>query len=302
MANSDNAPQNNAQSKKRGLWGSLRGFFSQVATPSSTSTDSAPLHIEPMTSDEDHWVDLTLEEILQRKPELEVHLVSLTQFRQAIGDTWDRVGAKAIMLAEATLRKVAGHGNPVRVFGEEGVFLLAFPRLSELEGRRRATEAAIAVGQKLVGARFRIVGNGMSAPLVCLASSKGNNLLDPQGDFKEQTILAMETEATPLAESAAVNDADPTAQAGHDSTDLFISMASSDSNDPEWSPIDHETDRHDNEISTIDTNSKLSHYNPKWRTMKHKSRKESIQLIPIDHKTNKKEYFNEWVPIKKDNI
>ncbi|NKD77302.1 hypothetical protein HEQ60_05950 [Haematospirillum sp. H1815] len=255
-----------------------------------------------MKGEEDHWVDLTLEEILQRKPELEVHLVSLTQFRQAIGDTWDRVGAKAIMLAEATLRKVAGHGNPVRVFSEEGVFLLAFPRLSELEGRRRATEAAIAVGQKLVGARFRIVGDGMSAPLVCLASNKGNSLLDAQGDFKEQTILAMETEATPLAESAAVNDADSSARTGQDSTDFFISITSSDSDDPEWSPIDRETGRHDNEISTIDKNNKLSQYNPKWRAMKHKGRKESIQLVPINHKTNKKDYFNEWVPIKKDNI
>jgi len=298
MANSDDAPQNNAQSTKRGLWGSLRGFFSQATTP---SMDSAPLPMEPMKGEEDHWVDLTLEEILQRKPELEVHLVSLTQFRQAIGDTWDRVGAKAIMLAESTLRKVAGHGNPVRVFGEEGVFLLAFPRLSELEGRRRATVAAIAVGQKLVGARFRIVGDGMSSPLVCLASSKGNELIDPQGNFAEQAILAMETEATPLAESAAVNNAEATAKAGQDSTDLFISMTSSDSNDPEWSPIDYETDRHDNEINTIDKNSKLSQYNPKWRTMKHKSRNESIKLIPIDHKTNRKEYFNEWVPIKKDN-
>ena len=76
----------------------------------------------PHGREEDHWVHLSLEEILERDADLVVHVVTLEQFRAAVGPTWEKIKDKAILLAEATLRKVAGHGNPVRAIGKEGVF------------------------------------------------------------------------------------------------------------------------------------------------------------------------------------
>lgn len=296
MTNENNTPPATGDRKKKSLWGSLRRVFSPEKSEDALPTTAFP---EPMRGEEDHWVDLTLEEILQRRPELEVHLVSLTQFRKAIGSTWNRIGDKAIMLAESTLRKVAGHGNPVRVFGEEGVFLLAFPRLSELEGRRRATEAAIAVGQKLVGARFRIVGNTMDEPLVSLASGKGGDLIDEYGSFLEKTVYSLEQQAVPPPKAMDNHSSNSVAPSLQDEAGFLAGIAQSDDTDPGWAPLAHSQQEHTMEIAVIESDESLKRYNPKWRAIKHKKQKGEARLVPIGHRSKSKGYIPEWIPIKK---
>lgn len=296
MKNENNSPLGTGGHKIKGLLGSLRRAFSL-----GKAEDSLPKNVssDPMRGEEDHWVDLTLEEILQRRPELEVHLVSLTQFREAIGSAWNRIGDKAIMLAESTLRKVAGHGNPVRVFGEDGIFLLAFPRLTELEGRRRATEAAIAVGQKLVGARFRIVGDTTGEPLVCLTSGKGGDLIGENGSFLEKMVSSLEQHAVPPSEAVNNYRSETVASSLQHEEDFLTGTAQSDDIDPGWAPLDHSQKEHTIEITSIESDEALQKYSPKWRAIKHKKQQGEVHLVPIEHRRKKKDYIPEWVPIKK---
>ena len=278
-------------SLQKRLIGRFRTFFSGKK---AVNPDAEELN-GPMEGEEDHWVHLSLEEVLKRDPELVVHVVTLAQFRAAVGPAWDKMKDKAILLAEATLRKVAGHGNPVRAIGQEGVFLLTFPRLSPADGLRRAAEAAIAVGQHLVGERFSIVGDGQ-VPLTCMASTRGGDLLSPLGELTPDTVDALATAAMPISEKTAIHT-----EALHniqESTTQHVFRISGKENAvPEWVPLPHESTQHHSEIT--EQASPIDEKNPDWEKQELRREKDDHTFVKIKKDERHKTSENVWVPIRK---
>ena len=281
-----------------------------------------------MEGEEDHWVHLSLEEVLERDPNLVVHVVTLSQFQAAVGPTWGKIKDKAILLAEATLRKVAGHGNPIRAIGKEGVFLLTFPRLSPAEGLRRAAEAAIAVGQHLVGERFSIVGNGQ-APLVCVASMTGHDLLTPAGELALDTIDTLASVAVPISEDSVIHTDSLQSRQGDTTRQAFRISSEKKDTAPEWVPLPHTSVRHqdgameqarltEEQLPTWETRGTsrkegaqapnweqqeqthgTEEPNPDWERQKHTQEKSEHTFVKIQKDKRHKTTDNEWLPIRK---
>lgn len=151
--------------------------------------------IPPMEGEEDHWVEVSLDKLLTREPDLPVHVVTLRQYRDALGANWDKLGDKVMMLAESYLRRLTRHGAMVTQF--EDSFLIAFPPRNRAQGPRLTSDAAIELGQRLVGVKFSIIGQ--NGPLLGMATVSGRRLLnDGKLDLTSETLAAITQEALPV--------------------------------------------------------------------------------------------------------
>lgn len=253
-----------ADAPSGGMWRRMTSLFRRTE-------DAAPQVAPPesMERDDDHWVPLTLDSLLKAQPDAELHLVTLTQFRVAIGPTWGRIRDKVLILSETVLRRFAGPGNLVQRQGED-VFLLAFPRLGAAEARKRAFAAAVDLGQRLVGARFSVVGDG-EAPMLGFASGSGADLLGEDGKLDPAALAA-------LAAAAQVVDTGSTTGApatGRQTTGKGIAAK----DEGRAAPDD-----------------------PNWRRLQRDGvpDKADVRLVPIEPPKRKKAPEPEWVPIRKD--
>lgn len=193
-----NPPRQKAGSQPKGLFTSLKSIFG-LDSPPPPQPPKPVVRIHKAEGEEEHWVPLSLDEVLDRRPDTEIHLITLRQFRVAVGDLWPRISNKAILLADATLRQVAGPGCIMKQSQEEN-FLLSFPRLQPMEGRRRATAAAIALGQKLVGAKFKITGADDTEPAICIASVRAGDLAGADGRLNFDLVEAAAALSRPVGD------------------------------------------------------------------------------------------------------
>ncbi|WP_239988703.1 hypothetical protein [Paramagnetospirillum kuznetsovii] len=105
-----------------------------------------------------------------------LQVISLVEFREAVGSKWHRLSEKVMMIAEGVINLHIGHGN---VYGRRGqdLFVLLFRNVPDAEGRRRAVLIAQELGTRLVGAQF--VGN--ERPLALAAELTIEVALAPHG-------------------------------------------------------------------------------------------------------------------------
>ena len=82
-----------------------------------------------------------------------VQVVSLAEFRAAIGDLWEKYQSRILMIAESTIARMIGKGNTF-IPQSEDTWLLLLPGLSEDAAQDRADAIAANIGEKLVGAQF----------------------------------------------------------------------------------------------------------------------------------------------------
>ena len=99
---------------------------------------------------------LALETMLiedQGQFQTKLQVISLVEFREAVGDKWHRLSEKVMMIAEGVINMHIGAGN---VYGRRGqdFFVLLFRNTPQPEGRRRAVLIAQELGTRLVGAQF----------------------------------------------------------------------------------------------------------------------------------------------------
>jgi hypothetical protein len=173
---------------KRGLFAAVKSLWNRVAEDDPAIPDG------PMEGEEDHWVELSLEQLLQNDPDALLHVISLRGFAAALGPMWSKVGPKAMMIAESTVRFQAGSSAQIRLHGQD-TFLVLFPHLTPENGRRKAFDISVVLGKKLVGSKFQIVGNG-GALGIGLVSLPGSILLDEGGDLSDK-VLEEAAEAAP---------------------------------------------------------------------------------------------------------
>ena len=233
-----NNTRQKAGGQPKGLFSSLKSMLG-FDSPPPPQPPKPIVRIHKGEGEEDHWVPLSLDEVLERKPDAEIHLITLQQFRIAVGDLWPRISNKAILLADATLRQVAGPGCIMKQMQEEN-FLLSFPKLAPMEGRRRATAAAIALGQKLVGARFKITGDNEAEPAICMASVKASDLAGPDGRLNPATIDLLAATSRPIGDGPSLSGVDTAA--GRDAGGLTDASRLQGKGEelPEWEKLHHQ--------------------------------------------------------------
>lgn len=105
-----------------------------------------------------------------------LQVISLIEFREAVGDKWYRVSDKVMMIAEGVIQLHLGPGN---VFGRHGedMFVLIFRTCPSEEGRRRALTIAKELGTRLVGDKVL----GMERPLALAAEISLDEALTADG-------------------------------------------------------------------------------------------------------------------------
>ncbi len=82
-----------------------------------------------------------------------VQVISLADFRAAIGELWDKYKSRILIITESTIGRMIGRGNTYIPQGEDA-WLLLFPGLPEDRAQQRADAIAATIGEKLVGAQF----------------------------------------------------------------------------------------------------------------------------------------------------
>lgn len=253
--------------RKKGLFATMRSLLKRAPAP-APAVPTGKQAIEPMQGEEDHWVSLSLEQLLTQDPSALVHIISLRAFRQALGPVWERIATKVLMIAEGTLRQHAGPLAKIQQNGPD-VFLIMFNSLSPEAGRRRAFDISVVLGKKLVGAKFQIVGSG-GALGIGLVSLPASALLGEDGQLAADA-LDQAAEAAPQ-----VSD---TAEAG-----VWMETVGKVEIDPNFAPV---------------SRGDKAYKDNTWLKFKVSQPKPEIRLVPIEP-PKKKVGEPEWVPIRKD--
>ncbi|WP_419799141.1 MAG: hypothetical protein ACNI26_05590 [Terasakiella sp.] len=129
-------------------------------------SDDIAVNIEDIISEEDH------DDIGK------LHVLSMTEFHHALGDTWDKREAKIFLLTEGVMRDRVGQGNRWEHQSKE-IYIMLFPTLSEIEADARAYDIAEEVGRKIIGDRF----DGERRPLVRVAGVDPKDALNKDGSL-----------------------------------------------------------------------------------------------------------------------
>lgn len=251
-----------SQRGKRGLFAAVKSLWKRGAEDQPEIPDG------PMEGEEDHWVELSLEQVLENDPDALLHVISLRGFAAALGPMWEKVGPKAMMIAESTVRFQAGSSAQIRLHGKD-TFLVLFPHLSPESGRRKAFDISVALGKKLVGSKFQIVGSG-GALGIGLVSLPGSILLDEGGDLSDK-VLEEASEAAPQVA---------------DGVDAGV-----------WLETEGKTQI---DPSLLDGDGKADlEAMQGWLKFKVQQQKREIKLVPLEAPKRRKAAEPEWVPIRK---
>lgn len=124
-----------------------------------------------------------------------LHVISLSGFRDAVGDQWARLAEKVLLIADSVISRQLGSDG---IFGRRGadMFVLVFSHATESEARARAEAIGVELGERLLGsARFSADG------LVHVAHMDAATALDG-GDLDLSKLQAAVTEARELASEA----------------------------------------------------------------------------------------------------
>ncbi|MBI3446147.1 MAG: hypothetical protein HY055_12495 [Magnetospirillum sp.] len=118
-----------------------------------------------------------------------LHLISLVEFHEAVGDKWSRVADKVMLIAEGVINLHLGAGN---VYGRKGpdLFVLVFRNTPPAEARRRAVRIAQELGTRLVGSQF----TGHDRPLALAAEITLADAMDETGALDLSAINAAVSE------------------------------------------------------------------------------------------------------------
>ena len=150
---------------------------------SGSGSDRSLVHIEDdgFMSDD---ISVSIEDIISDEENDDIgklHVLSLTEFHEAMGDTWDAREDKIFLLTEAVLRDMIGKGNRWEHKSKE-IYIMIFPTLSEMDADARAYDIAEELGRKIIGERF----DGSRRPFVRVAG------VDPKDALSEDGTLNIE--------------------------------------------------------------------------------------------------------------
>ena len=114
-----------------------------------------------------------------------VQLITLADFREAIGELWDRYENKILIIVESTIGRMIGKGNTY-IPQDDDTWLLLFPDLSEDMAQQRADAIAASIGEKLLGAQF----SAHEAPLPTASKLDLTGALNADGSLNMEAVKA----------------------------------------------------------------------------------------------------------------
>lgn len=144
----------------------------------------------PSDEDESVGIESMLKEASGRFAK--VQLISLADFRKAIGPDWARLATKVGLIAESVIqRQLGGH----HFSGRHGndLFVIAFRDVAPEEAERRALAIADEIGHRLAGAAFA----GLGAE-VRVAAANAKDLLQADGTLNTAAVKAVVKVARPV--------------------------------------------------------------------------------------------------------
>ncbi len=90
-----------------------------------------------------------------------VQILTLSQFRQDLGDIWDSYEKNILLIAETTVDRMLGRSQTA-IREDDETWLLVTPDLTPGEAERFAERIASVIGEKLIGARFEATASASS--------------------------------------------------------------------------------------------------------------------------------------------
>jgi len=181
----------NAKRTAKGLLNRLTRPLAAIGRRLTTrEEEDAAQTATPSVPFDDRLVDdsftLTLEEMLAEDAgrfQVKLQIISLVQFREAVGEKWNRLSEKVMLIAEGVIAQHLGAGN---VCGRQGqdFFVLLFRSVPHAEGRRRAILIAQELGTRLLGNQF-IAGD---QPLALAAELDLADAVGPDGRLKPAAL------------------------------------------------------------------------------------------------------------------
>jgi hypothetical protein len=118
-------------------------------------------------------------------PETTVHIVSLREYSAAIGPYWDDLRPKVMFLAETILTRLVSHGAIVSPCGDH--FVIAFKRPSPRGNKQIVRDVAIELGQRLVGASFKLATTNQM-PSVETVEVRAKDVLEADGSINPEVL------------------------------------------------------------------------------------------------------------------
>lgn len=140
----------------RGLIGAARRAMTRARAAIRSFAGVAP---EDIATERVYWddgVNLALTDLVQEaetRASGRVQVITLADFRAAIGELWDKYEQRILIIAESTISRMIGRGNTY-IPQDKDTWLLLFSALSEQDALKRADAIAARIGEKLVGAQF----------------------------------------------------------------------------------------------------------------------------------------------------
>lgn len=125
-----------------------------------------------------------------------LRVVSLADFRTAVGDKWNRLADKVAIIADAVIRRHIGLGNLFRRQGED-LWLLAFPCGNADAARAAAGRIAQDLSRHLLGDACI----GGERPLALIAHVAAGHALTKDGRVDEQVLLTAVEDCRALVEA-----------------------------------------------------------------------------------------------------
>ena len=129
---------------------------------------------DPLVEDSFRLAIDTLCQEQQGRFQTKLQVISLVEFREAVGERWPKVVEKVMLIASSVISNHIGHGNHFSRQGQD-TFILLFTDCPQAEGRRRALTISQELGTRLLGDNFQ----GMDQPLVVAAELTLDEAMQP---------------------------------------------------------------------------------------------------------------------------
>ncbi|MEO5375192.1 MAG: hypothetical protein H7840_13090, partial [Alphaproteobacteria bacterium] len=238
-----------------------------------------------------------------------VSVVTLKDFRAALGDKWPKLGRKVALITEGVIQRQIG---PANFFGRQGedTFLIIFRGATEEESRARTATIADDLGRRLVGADFE----GLEGALVCVGEANAADLLGADGRIDAEAVGRLVSGAKPhpvssptattVARSpktaAVATETTGEPPTGHPST--LLEAPPKKPGEPGWVPLDTGGDRGGYEARLVaETPTVPKKVDPKWAELKtdHSGGLPEARLV-AETPTAPKKADPRWAELKTD--
>ncbi len=134
----------------------MSGLLSRFRTKENFDQELTAKHdsSKPMSWEDE--LGLTLGTLLanqESKSYGTVQAITLDEFRDSLGDMWEKYEKNIVLIADTTVERMLGKAHTV-IRQDEETWLLVTPDLTETEAAHFAQSIAASIGEKLIGARF----------------------------------------------------------------------------------------------------------------------------------------------------